>query len=170
MSDNDLESVRARAKELGVSYHPAQKAETILANIEEFLANKLPDAPKPESSAQMLKRLQESSLALIPVTVTSMDPADAGIPSVMISVGNKVLGQVSKVIPFGHKWYMPKILVEELEAKRFIRSSMVPMPGGKERLDQQWIPKYAVIRHPMPTQQELDELAKQQALGNELAK
>jgi hypothetical protein len=170
MSDHDIETVRARAKELGVTYHPAQKAETIQANIDAFLATQLPDAPKPESPAEFLKRLQADALRLIPVTVTSMDPADAGVPSVLISVGNKVLGQISKVIPFAHKWYMPKILVDELKQKMFIRNSMVPVPGGNDRLDQQWIHKYSVVEHPMPTKEELEELAKAQALGNELAK
>lgn len=170
MSDHDIETVRARAKELGVKYHPAEKAETIQIHIDEFLAAKLPDAPKVETTAEFLARMQRDALSLIPVTVTSMDPQDAGIPSTLISVGNKILGQISKVIVFGHKWYMPKILIDELESKMFIRNSMVPVPGGTERLDQQWIKKYAVVRHPLPTQEELNELAKQQALGNELAK
>ena len=176
----DLEEVRAKAKELGVSYHPAQKAETIQHNIDEFLSNQqvveaaaeAPKADKPETEAEMVDRIKKEALALVPVTVTSMDPADTNLTGVVISVGNRKLGQVSKAIPFGYKWYMPKILLEHMEKQMFCRSSMVPVPGvpGQERLNTQWIKKYAIQYHPMPTPEELAELAKAQAQGNELAK
>lgn len=191
MSDFDLEAVRARAKELGVYYHPAQKAETIQFNVDKYLADKqaleaaaaappvmpedVPAKPvevKPETPAQQLERLQKEALALIPITITSMDPADAKLTAVVVSVGNAILGQVTKAIPFGFKWYMPKILVDELESIMFIRNDMVAAPGvpGGERLHSQWIKKYAIQYHPAPTPAELAELAKAQAVGNELAK
>jgi hypothetical protein len=174
MSDNEtldpkaaLEAVRSKAAQLGVKWHQAEKAETIQARIDQFLTTQ--GAAQP----QQLKTIDPSkdpALALIPITITSMDPADAQIPCVTISVGNRRLGQITKVIPFGYKWYMPRILVEEIRSKMFIRNSMVPVPGGTERLKSDWIPKYAVMEHPMPTQAELDELARLQLQGNELAK
>jgi hypothetical protein len=47
---------------------------------------------------------------------------------------------------------------------------MVPAPGGTERVQTQWIKKYAIQYHPLPTPKELAELAKAQLQGNELAK
>lgn len=171
----DLEQVRAKAKELGVPYHPAQKAETIQFNIDQFLA-KQPDIIQPPVSLETpeqreARRLKEAT-ALIPVTVTSMDPADAQLTGVVISVGNRKLGQISKAIPFGYKWYMPKILVDQMEEQMFCRSAMVPIPGvpGAERVNTQWIKKYAIQYHDLPTPKELEALAKAQAAGNELAK
>lgn len=180
----DLEAIRAKAKELGVPVHPAQKAETIQANIDRFLveaasgvtlpavaAEPLASVPAVETEAEELARLQAEALALIPVTVTSMDPADAGLTAAIISVGNAKLGQITKAIPFGYKWYMPKILLEDMEERTFMRHAMVPVPGsGMERLETAHIKKYAIQRHPMPTQEELEQLAKAQAMGNELAK
>lgn len=170
----DLEQVRAKAKELGVEVHPAQKAETIQYNIDAFLAANAPTIIQPpvkdETPEENLKRRNQEALALIPVTVTSMDPQDAGIPSVPISVGNRYLGQVTKVIPFGYKWYMPQILVDHMKAQQFCRHSMVPVPGGQERIKTEWMNKYAIEFHPMPTPADLVELAKAQAMGNELAK
>ena len=191
MIELDLEEVRAKAKDLGVYVHPAQKAETIQFNIDKHLADKqaldaalaaepvpaveTPAAPveaKPQTPAQLLEELQRTALALIPITITSMDPADAQLTGTLVSVGNSVLGQITKAIPFGFKWYMPKILVDELESIQFCRSSMKPVPGvmGGERLDTQWLKKYAITYHPAPTPAELAELAKAQAVGNELAK
>lgn len=187
MSDFDLEAIRARAKELGVAYHPAQKAETIQFNIDTFLAEKqetaavealkvaevkAPAEAKVEGPAELLERIQKEALALIPVTITSMDPADAKLSAVVVSVGNAVLGQITKAIPFGYKWYMPKILIDELETVMFIRNEMVATPGapGGEKLNTQWIKKYAIQYHPMPTPDDLTALAKAQAVGNELAK
>lgn len=167
MAASELEGLRAKAASLGVKYHPAQKAETIEANINAFLATQGAAQPQQMKNFEPGK---DPALALIPITITSMDPGDAQIPCVTVSVGNRRLGQITKVIPFGHKWYMPRILVDELKSKHFIRNSMMPVPGGTERLNSDWIPKYAVIEHPMPTQEELDALAKAQALGNELAK
>jgi hypothetical protein len=174
--DFDLEAIRAKAKELGVAYHPAQKAETIQQNIDKFLSEKetleAKPAPKEETPAEAEERHLKEALALIPVTVTSMDPADAETSAALISVGNRKLGQITKAIPFGYKWYMPKILVQHMEAQMFCRSAMVPtgVPGTPERLNTQWIKKYAIQYHPMPTPQELEELAKLQLQGNELAK
>lgn len=173
MIELDLEQVRAKAKELGVEYHPAMKAETIQYKIDEFL-NKQPDIIQPpvkdETPEQTEKRVLQEAMALIPITITSMDPADASLTAVVASVGNKKLGQISKAIPFGTKWYMPKILVDHLAEQQFCRNSMVPVPGGNERLQTQWIKKYAIQYHPMPTPAELRDLAKAQAVGNELAK
>ncbi len=173
----DLEAVRAKAKELGVQFHPAQKAETIQFNIDKHLAETAAANPavvptKPLTEAQEIEAMQKEALALIPVTVTSMDPADTNLTAAVISVGNRKLGQISKAIPFGYKWYMPKILVEQMEQQMFCRSSMVPVPGipGNERINTQWIKKYAIQYHPIPTPEELAELAKAQAMGNELAK
>ena len=173
----DLEEVRAKAKELGVSYHPAQKAETIQYNIDQFLATKQTEEAaaepvKEETEFEKVERMKKEALALVPVTVTSMDPADTNLTGVVISVGNRKLGQVSKAIPFGYKWYMPKILLEHMENQMFCRSSMIPVPGipGQERLNTQWIKKYAIQYHPLPTPEELAQLAKAQAQGNELAK
>jgi restriction endonuclease S subunit len=174
--DFDLETIRTRAKELGVAFHPAQKAETIQQNIDKFLSEKetleTKPAPKQETPEEAEARHLQEAVALIPITVTSMDPADAQTTGVLVSVGNRKLGQITKAIPFGYKWYMPKILVQHMEAQMFCRSSMVPtgVPGTPERLNTQWLKKYAIQYHPMPTQEELEELAKLQLQGNELAK
>ena len=172
----DLEAIRAKAKELGVPYHPAQKAETIQYNIDQFLEQNAPTIIQPpvkdETPAETMKRQLQEATALVPVTVTSMDPADANLTAVIISVGNRKLGQISKAIPFGYKWYMPRILLDEMEQTMFCRTTMVPIPGipGTERPNTQWLKKYAIQYHPLPTPKELEDLAKAQAQGNELAK
>lgn len=172
----NLEELRAKADELGVKWHPAQKAETIQYNIDKFLEENAPTIIQPpvkdETPTERQARLKQEALALIPVTVTSMDPQDASITGVVVSVGNRRLGQVSKAIPFGYKWYMPRILVRQMERAMFCRNSMVPVPGvpGTERVNTQWIKKYAIQYHEMPTPKELEALAKAQAQGNELAK
>lgn len=174
MSDVELEVVREKANELGVKWHPAMKAETIQQKIDEFLEENAPTHIVPsvlhETPAQRQARELREATALIPVTVTSMDPADAQVSAVTISVGNRKIGQITKVIPFGFKWFMPKLLVEEMEKKMFVRNAMVPVPGGNERLNQQWIKKYAIQYHPIPSPEELQELARLQLQGNELAK
>lgn len=170
----DLETVRAKATELGLDYHPAMKAETIQKLIDAHLNTDTNDAIAPsqsqETPAQKEARELKEALSLIPITITSMDPADASVTAVTVSVGNRKLGQITKVIPFGHKWYMPKILVDHLKAQQFCRSSMIPVPGGQERLQTQWIQKYAIQEHPLPTPDELAALAKLQLQGSELAK
>jgi hypothetical protein len=171
MTTLDLETVRAKALELGLDYHPAMKAETIQKLIDAKVG---PDLNAPatagESAEDAETRELKECLALIPVTITSMDPADSAVTAVTISVGNRKLGQITKVIPFGHKWYMPKILVDHMRSQKFCRSSMLPVPGGQERLNTQWIQKYAIQEHPQPTPQELADLAKLQLQGNELEK
>lgn len=173
MTTLELETVRAKATELGIDYHPAMKAETIQKLIDAKASSDDEKSAKAEekaaAEAEEDQRLKEC-LALIPVTITSMDPADSAVTAVTISVGNRKLGQITKVIPFGYKWYMPKILVDHMRSQQFCRSSMIPVPGGQERLQTQWIQKYAIQEHPIPSPQELADLAKLQLQGNELAK
>lgn len=172
MTTLDLEQVRAKATELGIDYHPAMKAETIQKLIDAKAGpDTTPEVVKAaETDEEREDRELKECLALIPVTITSMDPADSAVTAVTISVGNRKLGQITKVIPFGHKWYMPKILVDHMRSQQFCRSSMIPVPGGQERLNTQWIQKYAIQEHPMPSPQELASLAKLQLQGNELEK
>ena len=171
MTTPELETVRAKATELGIDYHPAMKAETIQKLIDAKVG---PDLDAPVSAVETAEHQEDRQLkeclALIPVTITSMDPADSAVTAVTISVGNRKLGQITKVIPFGHKWYMPKILVDHMRSQQFCRSSMIPVPGGQERLQTQWIQKYAIQEHPQPTPEELAALAKLQLQGNELEK
>lgn len=168
MTTLELETVRAKATELGIDYHPAMKAETIQKLIDAHSNTESTEAA--ETAEQEEDRKLKECLALIPVTITSMDPADAHVTAVTISVGNRKLGQITKVIPFGYKWYMPKILVDHMRSQQFCRSSMIPVPGGQERLQTQWIQKYAIQEHPLPSPQELADLAKLQLQGNELEK
>lgn len=170
MTTLELETVRAKATELGIDYHPAMKAETIQKLIDAKVGSDPETAKATETAEEAEDRQLKECLALIPVTITSMDPADSSVTAVTISVGNRKLGQITKVIPFGHKWYMPKILVDHMRAQQFCRSSMIPVPGGQERLQTQWIQKYAIQEHPLPSPQELEALAKLQLQGNELEK
>lgn len=170
MTTLDLETVRAKATELGIDYHPAMKAETIQKLIDAKVGPDTTQVSADKSAEDEEERQLKECMALIPITITSMDPADSAVTAVTVSVGNRKLGQITKVIPFGHKWYMPKILVDHMRAQQFCRSSMIPVPGGQERLQTQWIQKYAIQEHPMPSPQELADLAKLQLQGNELAK
>lgn len=170
MTTLDLEEVRAKAVELGIDYHPAMKAETIQKLIDAKVGPDPETVKATETDEEREDRELKECLALIPVTITSMDPADSAVTAVTISVGNRKLGQITKVIPFGHKWYMPKILVDHMRSQQFCRSSMIPVPGGQERLNTQWIQKYAIQEHPLPSPQDLAALAKLQLQGNELEK
>lgn len=172
MTTLDLEQVRAKAVELGIDYHPAMKAETIQKLIDAKVGPSTDEVSEVavESPEEQEDRELKECLALIPVTITSMDPADVHVTAVTISVGNRKLGQITKVIPFGYKWYMPKILVDHMESQQFCRSAMIPVPGGQERLQTQWIQKYAIQKHPIPSPAELAALAKVQLQGNELEK
>lgn len=67
--------------------------------------------------------VRAKALQLIRCRITNMDPNDAVVNGMLLTVYNKFTGKVSKYIPFGeeneHGYHLPKILFDELNARTY---------------------------------------------------
>lgn len=127
---NDIESLRARATELGITFSGNTGNKTLAAKINAFAIEEvlgdnepLPEIIKPKKvkgprslaelqimdvhsipkSDQILIRqvVRAQALVLRRVQITNLDPGDAELSGAIITVMNKYTGKVSKFIPFG---------------------------------------------------------------------
>ena len=73
----------------------------------------------------LIKRaiVRAKALRLIRCRITNMDPNDAMVPGMILSLYNKYTGKVSKLIPFGdeneHGYHLPKMLFDELNSRTY---------------------------------------------------
>lgn len=67
--------------------------------------------------------VRAKALRLIRCRITNMDPNDAVVNGMLLTVYNKFTGKVSKYIPFGeeneHGYHLPKILFDELNSRTY---------------------------------------------------
>lgn len=178
MSD-ELTLLKERADVLGIQYKPNIGIEALKAKIAKVQNDETDDddeAPaKPATPklteaqrAQQIREEQEAEhLALVRVRIANLNPLKAQVPGEIVTVGNGYLGMVSKFIPFGEAtdngYHIPKIIFEELKARRFNQVKVRKLESGGTEVMQRLVPEFAIEVLPPLTQQELDQLARMQA-------
>ena len=83
----------------------------------------------------MIRRriVRAKALRLSRVRIVNMDPTDAAVPGMLLSVQNKYTGKVQKYIPFGEEsengYHVPEILLDWLRAQTYALRKEIK--GGK---------------------------------------
>lgn len=161
----ELENLRTQARELGLEFHPNLGAERLSALIAEAVAPKEQpeeaEAPKKESK---LNDRRNKALKLVRVIVTPNDPNKRDYDGEFFSVGNSVIGTITKFVPFNNDngWHVPQMIVDSIRDKKMQRFKKVRTAGGVEVKVPTYSPAYAIQILPALTQKELDELGESQ--------
>jgi len=182
LTQDELTTLKARADLMGITYHPSIGVEKLRDKIaaavsadekvegqappEEKVQN-LPPAPKVETEGERRKRLKMEALALVRIRLSCMNPAKKEWDGEIITVGNRLVGTVSKYVPFNAEegWHVPRIMFEMLKDKQcqiFVSSKTkngVTMRQGK------LIREFAIEILPQLTEKELRDLAQRQAMA-----
>lgn len=178
----ELVEVRKQADALGVKYHHLANADTIRKKIAEAGAevptpspvNKTGNGPKfgrgavltaeEFKKAEVGKRIRNAG-ALRRVQITCMDPTKKNWDGEVISVGSSKAGTYKKFVPYnGLPYHVPQIIYDELKTREctvFINEKRGAETFKKGKL----IKKYAITDLPPLTSEELEDLAKKQALA-----
>lgn len=197
MSENetvqdDLATLKARADMLGVTYHPSIGVEKLRDKINAALADKPqgsdtvtnpdPDpttdptpAPAvdvaPETLAQRRKRLKLEATALVRIRLTCMNPAKREWEGEIITVGNALVGTLTKFVPFNAEegWHVPKMMYEFLKERQCQIFVAKKTKHGVTVREGKLIKEFAIEVLPPLTDRELRDLAQRQAMaaGNE---
>lgn len=191
---SELDMLKERAKLMGITHSGNIGVETLRAKINAKLEGKedpteptaqvadqpnglaaLSDGeseiPQNETLEQMRERLNKDCLKLVRLRITNLDPKKKDLPGEIITVGNEIIGTVSKYIPFGEAtdngYHVPHIIYEELKSRQFlnIRTSK---KAGQIKVDHGWAREFALDVLPPLTEQELAGLAAAQAAGNNI--
>lgn len=167
--DNELTALKDKAELLGITYHPSISAaklkEKIDAKLVEQLAAEKPVAAT-ESVAEYRKRMRDQAMKLVRVIVTPMDPLKKEYTGEIFTVGNSVVGMVSRMVPYNNEegWHVEQIILDTLKEKKvqvFVKKKV----NGKEHKEGKLIPAFGIqVLDPL-TKVELGELAQRQAMA-----
>jgi|TARA_R110000851_G_scaffold39841_2_gene100924 hypothetical protein len=138
------ESLEEQATLLGVDFHPNISDEKLMtrvkaakegspqeANTDDVTkeSENKPTVKKatvfiPQSEMKFSKEItktekRQEARQLVRVVVSCNDPAKKEWQGELLEVGNGVIGELRKFIPYGTPWYVPKALIRFIEAKEY---------------------------------------------------
>lgn len=155
----ELEQLKQQADELGLMY-PARATTKALKKLVAEALLKDTDA----DTSEEIQAVEDDALKLVNVIVMPTDSSKASIGHETFMVGNSVLGVISRIIPFGKPWLIEHILYKHIvsrERQIFIEHDD-PKVQGKTDVESRLVPAYTVQVLPVPTQEDIEELAKRQ--------
>ena len=170
---NELASLKARADLLGLSYHPsigldklrdkvtAALNSTELEGVEETVA-------KPESEDALRRRQKLEASELVRVRVSCMNPNKKEWDGEIFTVGNSLVGTFKKYVPFNAEegWHVPRIIYNQLLERQCQIFVSAKDSRGNTTRSSKIIKEFAVEVLPALNQEQLDEMARRQAMSH----
>lgn len=177
---SELDTLKARADLLGIKYHPSIGVDSLRAKVTAKL-NDEPDpeaavaapsltkaaAPAEESENAKRVRLKKEANKLIRVNITCMNPAKKEWDGEIFTTGNLLVGTFRKFVPFNTTdgYHIPQIIYNMIKGRECQIFVTKKSKGGVTVREGKLIKEFAIeILDPL-TQNELDELARRQAMA-----
>lgn len=179
---DELASLKDRAKLMGLTFHPSISAEKLREKIAKALEGEAPAedaAAAPavaakaeaksaeESPAQKRVRLKQEALKLVRIRVTCMNPAKAEWEGEIFTAGNTAIGSVKKFVPFNadEGWHVPYVIYQQLQQRQCQIFVTTKTKNGVAVRKGKLIKEFAIEVLPELTKEELEELARRQAMA-----
>ena len=174
---DELEALKARANLLGVKFHPSISLEKLREKVNAAVTSegdaaseevvKASEEPKQETIGEKRKRLKAEALKLVRIRLTCLNPAKKEWEGEIITVGNSLIGSVKKFVPFNADdgWHVPHVIYQQLKERQCqIFYTATDARGNKVRKGK-LIKEFAIEVLPPLTKEELEELARRQAMA-----
>ena len=174
---DELTTLKARAEQLGVSFHPSIKLEKLRDKINAKLEGDAEEeaeevvvaagVPKSETQSELRLRKRKEASELVRIRVTCMNPAKKEWDGEIITTGNSAVGTFKKYVPYNNEdgWHVPRIIYNQLlERKCQIFVTDKDGRGNKVRKGKM-IREFAIEVLPQLTAAELRDLAQRQAMA-----
>lgn len=176
---DELDTLKARADQLGIQYHPSIGVDKLRAKVAAAIADdpaqdstdagdaNAPDKAQVETEGQRMRRMKQEANELVRVRLTCMNPAKKDWEGEIITVGNSLVGTVKKFIPFNadEGWHVPRIMLEVLQARQCQVFTTKKNKGGESVREGKLIREFAIEILPPLTAAEIKELAQRQAMA-----
>lgn len=168
----ELDSLKARAELLGISFHPNISAEKLSERITEFQKKKeeekanISDAGKKKSPITKTANIRKEAEKLVRINVTCMNPAKKEWEGEIFTVGNSVVGTHKKYVPFNTEdgWHVPNIIYQMLKNRKCQIFHSVKGANGIDVRESKMIKEFAIdVLDPL-TPKEIEELGRRQAM------
>lgn len=188
---DELATLKARADQLGLQYHPSIGVEKLREKVAAAIAGTPPapdaepaikpndapaaptvtiSAPVPETANEKRGRLKREATKLIRIRVTCMNPAKKEWEGEIFTAGNTAVGSVKKYVPFNAEdgWHVPNIILQLMQDRMCqVFTTVVDSRGNKVRKGKQ-IREFAIEVMPALTEDELSDLALRQAASKSI--
>ncbi len=164
MKTAELDALKQLAENKGIEFHPNIGLEKLKVKIAEF-DKQFEETPKPKMTNQAKKREEAriKHMKLVRCRIACMDPAKREWQGEWLSVGNAVLGFHTKYVLFDHEYHLTQFMIDNLKDKKFRMSKDVPDGKGGKYSKNFFPASYNIeILDPL-TEQELADLAADQA-------
>lgn len=173
---SELESLKARADMMGISYHPSigvdklrdkvNAAVTSTGEVEE----EAPQAAKGESEDDVRRRLKMQASELVRIRVSCMNPNKKEWDGEIFTVGNSLVGTFKKYVPFNAEdgWHVPRIIYNQLVERQCQIFYSDRDERGNSIRKSRMIKEFAVEVMTPLTPEELQELARRQAMAKSI--
>lgn len=176
IAQDELTTLKARADLLGVQYHPSIGLDKLKEKLTAAMVGKPQEAEKPvavlavaggESESQMLQRMRDEQLALVRIRLTCMNPNKGEWSGEIFTAGNSLVGTVAKFVPFNADdgWHVPRILLDMMMDRHCQVFVTVKTKNGVSIRRGKLIKEFSIEILPPLTQEELNELARRQAMA-----
>ena len=177
---DELTTLKARADLMGISYHPSigleklrdkvNAATTSDEKLEEEEAPAQDGAQEVETEKQFHARLRRESNELIRVRVSCMNPEKKEWDGEIFTTGNSVVGTISKFVPFNNEegWHIPRMIYQQMIQRQCQIWTSERDNRGNSIRKSKMIKEFAIEILPNLTIDELQELARRQALGKNI--
>lgn len=171
----ELDNLKARAKELGISYSPNIGEEALRKKIEAVEIKPVSSEPITEKQKQQAKLrvdVRKEALRLVRCRISNNDPAKRDLQGDYYTVANQLIGKVTKYVPFRGKaaesYHIPYCIYRMLIAKKYISINAAQGNNLNSTSRAQELPEFNIeILDPL-TPEQLQQLAKEQAAGNRI--
>jgi hypothetical protein len=180
LAQDELATLKARADMMGLTYHPsigiaklrekvtaALEADSKSAASEDSEASVAEPESTEETVSQRRARKRREANELIRIRLTCMNPAKKEWEGEIIAVGNATVGTFKKYIPFNADdgWHVPRIIYEQLIQRQCQIFTSTQDSRGNSIRKAKLIKEFAIEVLPPLTPEELEELARKQALS-----
>lgn len=170
---DELAALKKRADMMGISYHPSIGLEKLREKVNAALSDEPVEetkVTKGETEGQKRKRLADEAAKLVRIRVTCMNPIKKEWDGEIITAGNSAVGSFKKYIPFNadEGWHVPNIIYQQLLQRECQVFTTQRDEKGNQYRKGKLIKEFAIEVLPPLTQEELDELARRQAMSKSI--
>lgn len=121
-----------------------------------------------ETPAQRRRRIRNNANELVRINVTCMNPAKKEWAGEIFTVGNNAVGTIKKFVPFNTEdgWHVPRMILQVMQARQCQIFYTEKQKNGIKVRKGKLIKEFGIEILPPLTEEELEELARRQAMAS----
>jgi hypothetical protein len=161
MEQTELQAVKEIAVNMGLKVGNTKDVDKIKAMIAD--AKEAKEVTPSLGKEDARKKLKAEKMKLVRIKITPMSPYERQLKGASIAVGNSLLGDIQRFIPFNREWHVEQCIFENLRDRKYRQRIEKTDPDTKRKyFENEFIPAYGIVELPPLTPQEAKELAADQ--------